>query len=204
MAPPRTFDYDVLNQLIREHPDWSNLELAQVMTDYERKVRHDPKYPDILENSVSKVVSRYRQRWRSEDKPVRERPYGRIIPWPGIPGEYSMRTELRHLRVLARIEAGQAKRVPPRELRQARAFAARLRRTRQVVDITDDGEPYVRPARRDELAHGKIRKLTADVRQDWLDKVAGTDSEAVRQRADLLDRLAAAHGGRGELPEVDK
>lgn len=187
MAPPRTFNYDVLNDLIREHPDWSNLELAKVMTEYERKVRHDPKYPDILENSVSKVVSRYRQRWRSEARPVRERPYGRIIPWPGIPGEYSMRTELRHLRVLARIEAGQDRGVPARERRQAEAFAARLRRDRQVVDITDDGEPYVRPAKPGETG------LTARVRQDWLDKVAKTDYDSLRQREDLLTRLEEAH-----------
>jgi hypothetical protein len=180
LAPPRSFDYDILNQIMRDRPELEVRELARLMTNYERFQCPlgihwlddiqcgSPRYPVIKPNSVSHAVSQLRATWEDEGRPVRDRPYGRLIPWPGIPEEYSMDTRLRHLKTLAQIDRGQT--VTPTRERQATAFKADLERRKHVIDITDEGEPYDRPARPGELdRHGRLRKLTADVREDWLD-----------------------------------
>lgn len=179
MPPDRTFDYDVLNQLIRDHPEASNRQYAEWMTNYERQVREDPSYPAILPNTIARAISMYRKRWADEGRPVKDRQFGRLIPWPNIPQAYIMDTRLRHLKTLEKMNLGQP--VTDRQERQARAFRRRLQQQRRVVDITDTGRPFDRPALPNELdADGNLLKLTADVRDDWLKKSGEVDDDYLR------------------------
>lgn len=189
MAPPRTFDYDVLNQVIRDHPAWSNQQYADVMTQFERRVRGDPGYPPVKANAIARAISQMRTTWEAEGRPVRDRPYGRLIPWPGIPQDFIMDTSLRHLKTLEKARLGQP--VSVRDHRQALAFEDRLRRQRRVVDIRANGKPFERIAEPHELdASGRLIKLTADVRPEWLAKM---DDGGIESREDYLTKLEDRH-----------
>jgi len=69
MPPPRTFDYDVLNRLVRDHPEYSNIQYASIMTQYERDTRHDEHYPMILPNAIARAISQFRARWQTREGP---------------------------------------------------------------------------------------------------------------------------------------
>lgn len=182
MAPPRTFNYDVLNQIIRDNPEWSNQELADVITQYERAARRDPRYPPIKPNAIARAKSTMRPTWEHEGRPIPDRAYGRLIPWPGIPQQFIMDTKLRHLRTLKRIELGEQ--LTPRQRRQALAYKAHLLGKGLVVDITDEGEPYERLATSKEAG-----QLMAEVRPEWLAQVTG----AVPLSMDYLKGLMQRH-----------
>src|SRR6185437_14144838 len=173
MAPPRSFDYDVLNQVMLDRPELESQQLADILTDYERfhcrqgihwlrgKQCGSPDYPVIQPNSISRVVSQMRAVWEDEDRPVRDRPYGRLLPWPGLPFESAMSTPMRHLKTLARSELGQT--VTEQAKRQALNFKARLEAKKTLIDIDDDGMPLERPARPDELdSSGSLLRLYAE------------------------------------------
>jgi hypothetical protein len=201
LAPPRSFDYDVLNQVMRDNPELKSRQLADIMTNYERchckqgthwlqdRQCGSPDYPRIQANGISRVVSQLRNTWEEEGRPVRDRPFGRLIPWSGIPQEYVMDTSLRHLKTLALLAKGQT--VTPQRERQALAFRARLEDEKIVIDITDEGRPYERPANPDELdKSGGLKKLTADVRPGWL---ARELPAGIERREDYLRKLEAIH-----------
>jgi len=175
MPPPRTFDYDVLNRLVRDHPEYSNIQYASIMTQYERDTRHDEHYPMILPNAIARAISQFRARWADEGRPIKPRQYGRLVPWPGLPHASLMAAPMRHIKTLAKLKLNQ--RVPAKDERLARRFVARLEAGRQIVDIDDQtGKVLIRDARPDELdSSGRLIKPTADVRQAWLDKAGEPD-----------------------------
>ena len=153
MAPPRTFDYDLLKRLIREHPDWPYARLAAALTEDVR--RTDPHALDILPDAVRRVVHDYRDRWEREGTAVPDRRLGNDIrvPLSRVSENYWMATPTRYLRELYNARQGLA---PVGESGEQRRRAvlrweARLRETGQIVDITSLGEVIVRPATPDEL-----------------------------------------------------
>jgi len=148
MAPPRTFDYDLLKQLVRDHPDWSYHEYASVLTLDMRQKTGDPSYPAVMPNSVAAAISRNRDRWRDDGVLIEDQRvpvYSELIParWH-IPEVYKMDTHLRKLRTLARLRRGLG--AAPREARQALQFERTLRDRKEVVDVTPQGRPIIRPA----------------------------------------------------------
>ena len=148
MAPPRTFDYELLKQLVREHPDWSYHEYARVLTRDMRDKTGDPKYPAVMPNAIAAAISRNRDRWVDEGLMVEDQRlpiYTELIParWR-IPEAYRMDTHLRKLRTLARLRRGLG--ADPRAARQALQFERTLRERKEVVDITAQGRPVTRPA----------------------------------------------------------
>jgi hypothetical protein len=148
MAPPRTFDYDLLKQLYKEHPDWSYHQYAQTLTLDMRNKLGDPHYPAIMPNSVAAAISRNRDRWADEGIIIQDKAvpvYRELIPerWH-IPEIHRMDTHLRKLRTLARLRRGLG--ASSKEARQALQFERTLRERKEVVDITPQGRPVVRPA----------------------------------------------------------
>lgn len=182
MAPPRSFDYDRLNELMREQPELTTQQLADAMTYYERyqctqgihwhqgEQCGSATYPRIEGNSISGAVAQKRRVWDEEGRPVRGRPYHRLIPWLGIPndapGYWLMDMRLRHLKTLRAAELGS--RTDPVKLRQAQDWAARMRQDKRVVDVTDEGQPFDRAANPDELDEdGELIRLWALPRPGW-------------------------------------
>jgi hypothetical protein len=148
MAPPRSFDYELLKQLVREHPDWSYHQYAQVLTLDMRNKTGDPHYPAVLPNAVAAAISRYKPRWADDGLVIEDQRmpvYRELIPerWH-IPEIHRMHTHLRKLRTLARLRRGLG--ASEKESRQALQFEKTLRLRKEVVDITPRGEPVLRPA----------------------------------------------------------
>lgn len=152
MSAPRSFDYGYLEQLVREHGDWSHHEYAVAVTAHEREVRNDPGYGPILQNTITAVLSRYRDTWleRGVVAPF-SRDAKRKIPWTGLTQEQMMSTTLRKLKVLADLDAGGAGSSDPRRVKLALQYERKLRDRKLVVDLTPTGAIYERPARPDEL-----------------------------------------------------
>ena len=164
MAPPRTYDLELLKRLVRNHPDWSYHEYARVLTDDMRARTGDPRYPVILPNTVAAAISRYRDRWREDGIRVddnRMPVYRELIParWRVSPA-HKMDTPLKHLRTIARLRRGLG--ASQMDARQALAFERRLRERREVVDVTPNGRPVIRPAAHWELdGKGELIEIVA-------------------------------------------
>jgi len=167
MPPPRSFDYDLLKDLIREHSDWQYHEYATALT---KKLREsDPDAIAILPNTVSQIFSRYRDRWKDEGVPMPERGlpahrgqqvYTELIWWQGIPAEQRMHTYLRKLRDIARMRRG-LEVGSKYGAKQATEFEERLRATKQVVDVVA-GTPVLRLAKPEELdGTGELIEIVA-------------------------------------------
>lgn len=162
MAARRAFDHDKLRQLVYEHPDWTHNQYARVLTDMARA--DNPNAPPVNPGSVGGVISRNRDNiWPEQGYRVREVPqtiYSEWI-WFQTAPEYKMNNIMRKLRAIARIRNG----VPVRDrslVTAAPAFEQNLRAMRQVVDVTEDGKPYVRDARPDELGEdGELIEIVA-------------------------------------------
>jgi len=163
MAPPRSYSYALLQQLVVEHPDWSYQEYAKALTADMRKTLNDPGYPAVLSNSVAAAISRYRERWADEGVAVPEKGPKRadLIPWQNIPEKHKMHVYLRKLRTLAMLRRGEHP-SNPREERQARQFERELRQAKQVVDLGPLGRPLLRPAEPWELdSEGELIDVVA-------------------------------------------
>jgi hypothetical protein len=148
MAPQRTFDYELLKQLVREHGDWSYREYAQTLTLDMRNKTGDPKYPAVMPNAVAAVISRNRDRWADDGLVVDDQRmpvYRELIParWK-LPERHQMDTHIRKLRTLARLRRGLG--ATEKDARQALQFERTLRDRKQVVDVTPAGRPVLRPA----------------------------------------------------------
>jgi hypothetical protein len=175
MAPPRTFDYELLKQLVREHPDWSYHDYARVLTLDMRNRTGDPGYPFVMPNTVAAAIGRNRDRWAEEGIRIEDNRvpvYSELIPrsWYIAPS-HKMDTELRHLRVIARLRRGVE--TSSKEERQARQFEQRLRTRREVVDVSPRGRPVIRPAEPWELDEtGQLREIVAQPRPRELQGVA--------------------------------
>jgi hypothetical protein len=48
----RTFDYEYLQRLVQEHPDYPVWRIAELQTTYERASRCDASYPEILPSAI--------------------------------------------------------------------------------------------------------------------------------------------------------
>jgi hypothetical protein len=164
MAPPRTFDYDLLKRLVRDHPEQSYARYAEILTDDARQ--QDPYAPPVLPDSIRRVVSQYRDRWEDEGVKVPDRKLGADIrvPLAGVSENYWMATPVRYLREIwnerngrPALSDGTAK-----IRRAALRWEGRLRETREIVDITSLGEVIVRPAVPDELDEdGNLAEISA-------------------------------------------
>lgn len=165
MAPPRTFDYDLLKRLVRDHPEWPYADYAEELT---RDVRtRDPRAPVILPDSIRRVVSQHRAQWLDEGVPVPVRgvihadlmpPLGSVAP------NQRMSTPLRYLREISKQRRGEQPVTDSERIirRQALRWEARNRENREIVDITEHGFVEVRPARADELdEQGNLLELAA-------------------------------------------
>ena len=166
MAPPRTFDYDLLKELVKQHPDWSYHQYAQVLTRDMRNTTGDRNYPPVMPNSVAAAISRYKDRWAEDGLIITDQRvpvYRELIPerWRVTPSD-RMATELRHLRTIARLRRGDG--ATGKEARQALQFERRLRANREVVDVTPRGRVVVRPAMPWELdSTGDLVDIVAQV-----------------------------------------
>lgn len=165
MAPPRTFDYERLKKLIREHPDWTYPRYADELTATARAA--DPGAPRVLPYSVRRVVSQYRDTWQDEGLkvPLRGTVNTDLLPPTGsIAPSQRMTTPLRYLREISQQRRGEEPYTPTgaERRRQALRWEARLRENREIVDITANGIIEVRPAGADELDdQGNLLELAA-------------------------------------------
>jgi hypothetical protein len=171
MAPPRTFSYDLLKRLVREHPEWPYADYADVLTADVRKT--NPRAKRILPQSVRRVVSQYGDRWREEGVSIPSRgivhadlmpPLGSVAP------SERMSTPLRYLREISQERRGEAPFTDHarQARRQALRWEARLRERREITDLTDRGRVIVRPARADELGRdGQLLELAAWALPGW-------------------------------------
>jgi hypothetical protein len=148
MAPPRTFDYELLKRLLREHPDWPMYLLAKTLS--EDNWTRNPHAQPVRENAVATAISKHRFEWQFEGVPVGDRRnpiYDDLIPptWKVAEGQ-RMHIHLRKLRTLGRLRRGTDVGSDPKGERQALQFEGKLRETSQVVDISPKGVPYLRSA----------------------------------------------------------
>ena len=72
MAPPRTFDFDVLKRLLKDHPEWTYTQLADALTDDNRTAStDDPRHNLIVvPHIVAATISRLRAQWEAEGVPM--------------------------------------------------------------------------------------------------------------------------------------
>lgn len=165
MAPPRTFDYELLKKLVREHPEMPYDGYADVLTKDARKA--DPRAPRVLPGSVRRVISLYRDQWQEEGVPIPLRGvvHADLMPPTGsLAPSQRMATPVRYLREVSKARRGESP-VTEHEAvsrRQALRWAARLQENREIVDISENGYVLVRPARADELdSKGNLIELAA-------------------------------------------
>jgi len=171
MAPPRTFDYDLLKQLIRQHPEWGYAQYADVLTAEARK--DDPRAPRVLPDSTRRVVSQYRDQWEEEGMKIPVR--GVILddllpPLATVAPNQRMATELRYLREISKERCGEAAVTDNEAVMRHRAirWEARMRENREIADVTELGSVIVRPARADELNEdGSLREVAAWALPGW-------------------------------------
>jgi hypothetical protein len=149
MAPPRSFDYELLKQLVREHPDWTMHQYATELT------AHNPAGQEpVRRDAVTAAIGRNRDRWKLDGVDAgwdrRQPVYGELIPWSPMKEQFKMHVYLRKLRTIARMRRGLTV-DSPRETRQALQFEKMLRETKQVVTLGPRGRPVLVQAREDEL-----------------------------------------------------
>lgn len=165
MAPPRTFDYDLLKRLVRDHPGWPHDRYADVLTKDVR--RSNPSAPRVLPHSISRVISLYRDKWQEEGVTLTQRGvvFGRLVPPLGaVAPSQRMATPLRYLREIAKQRQG-LKPVTDNERvlrRQALRWEERMRENREIADISPNGIVVTRPAGAGELDdEGELIELAA-------------------------------------------
>jgi hypothetical protein len=171
MAPPRTFDYDLLKLLIREHPGWPYAQYADRLTDDARS--KDPAAPRVLPDSVRRVVSQYRDQWQEQgvSVPVRGVVHGNLMPPLGsVAPNQRMSTPLRYLREVSKERKHEEPFTDAEAVmrRQALRWEVRLRANREIVDLGEHGRVLVRPAKPGELdAKGELIDVAAWVLPGW-------------------------------------
>lgn len=153
MATERTYDYDYLRKLLREHPTWSHRQIAAAITEQERTKRKDPTYPAITVHAIASVKYRYRDTWDELGDHVRSTakhdPMRRSQPFNNLPKDHYYDFEIQALRTLTKMARGEP--VSDKRRKEAENITKRLRKNTEVVDMTYNGEPYIRLARPDEL-----------------------------------------------------
>lgn len=156
MATERTYDYDYLRKLLREHPTWPHRQIAAAITEHERQKRKDPTYPAITVHAIASAKYRYRDTWdelAGEDGrrivSLKHDPNLRSQPFNNLPKEHYYDYEIQALRTLSRLARGEP--VAEKRRKEAENLAKRLRNRREVIDLNWEGKPYIRAARPDEV-----------------------------------------------------
>lgn len=176
MAPPRTFNLDLLKQLITEHPDWTNPRYAEALT---ADNRANGGRTVVTAHLVSATVTRMRQAWEAEGilvprKRRRSQLVATLVANTGveIPDLLQDQIQLRRLRQLDRLADGLPVGGHEGEAERARAFEAKLRAERHVIDLYPDGTCFEREAAPHEI----------DTRNQLVSIVASYRPSAMAQR----------------------
>jgi hypothetical protein len=152
VATERTYDYDYLRKLLREHPDWPHRQIAAAITEHERQKRNDPSYPPITVHAIASAKYRYRDTWDElgdHIESLRHNPRIRSQPFNNLPKEHNYDYEIQVLHALTKMSRGEP--VNERRRKEAENLTRKLRATSSVIDLNYKGEPYIRKARPDEL-----------------------------------------------------
>jgi len=152
VATERTYDYEYLRKLLREHPEWPHRQVAAAITEHERTKRGDPKYPAISVHAIASAKYRYRDIWEELGERIEALPHDptrRSQPFNNLPKEYCYSYEIQALRTLTKIARGEP--VSEKRRREAENLTKKLRRWGSVIDLSYNGEPYIRQARPDEV-----------------------------------------------------
>lgn len=186
MATERTYDYDYLRKLFREHPDWAHRQIADAVTEHERTTRSDPDYPRITVAAVASAKYRYKDTWREQGDTIAvapKDPHKRSQPFKNLPKEYWHNQNIANLRILTRLASGETG-ISEKKVKDATSFARKLDASRQVVDLDFRGRPYLRPARADELdQEGNLVDFYARYPGLTDDQWAALDTPAARAAA---------------------
>jgi hypothetical protein len=193
VAMARMYDYDYLRKLLREHPEWPHRQVAAAITEHERAVRGDPKYPPITVHAVASAKYRYRDTWDELGDNIaslKHDPMRRSQPFNNLPKEYYYTVEIQALRTLSKMSRGGP--VTDKRRREAENLVAKLVANREVIDVTPRGQPYRRRARPDEVdGEGNLIGHTARhhglTDSEW--KLLGSPEARAKMSADR-----AAHG----------
>lgn len=179
MAPPRTFDFDVLKQLLKDHPDWTYTQLAEELTRDNRSTGPgDPRHNlVVVPHIVAATVSRLRPKWEAEGIPMPTKRrsselVATLVRNTGvtIPDALQDQIELRRLRQLDRIKARLPVGGHDGEAGRARAFEQELRRERLVLDLHPDGTVFRRAAAPWEIDdHNQLISIVAAYRPPGYD-----------------------------------
>ncbi|TVZ01220.1 hypothetical protein EAS64_33620 [Trebonia kvetii] len=165
MAPPRSFDWDLLKRLAIEHPDWGIFQYGKALDN--DNAEHGR--PPVNLSSVKTVLSRKGPEWGYAPKAVVR--YDEMAPPPGtLATEHKMHTLMRYLRDLAAADRGhEPDTASGRMLRQTSlTWREEMIADRRIVDLTADGQPIVREARSEELsAEGEPLSLMAWMIHGW-------------------------------------
>jgi len=155
MAPPATFSLGKLKELLRAHPVWTNVQLAEALTEDNRLNGRDT---TVSPHLVAATIYRKRQVWESEGviRPLQRRTSqlcAALFANTGVrvPDMLQDQDILRKLRVLDRLADGLPVGGHPSEADRAKRFEATLRQQRKVVDLYPDGTAFLRPAAPHEL-----------------------------------------------------
>lgn len=152
MATERTYDYDFLRRVLREHPDWPTRQVARAVTDHEREVRKDDSFPEVSIGAIASAKYRWRDTWAQQGQPIptaAKDPTKRSQPFKNVPKEFYYSYLIQNLRVISKLSHGEA--VSVKKEAEARTLMRKLDKRKEVIDLTFRGEAITRPARPDEL-----------------------------------------------------
>lgn len=166
MPARRAFDWDLLRQLVTDDPGLSDYQLAQALTEDNRKRG----MPPASKSTVRTVLDRKREEWGIA---LRTNKLAEVLPPEGsLDPASNGATQMAYLRDLANAKAGiEPSTQPMAEVRSAAlGWAQRLRQGRQVVDLTSAGVPITREATASELnSRGELISLMAWRVPGWRD-----------------------------------
>jgi hypothetical protein len=202
VAMERTFDYEQLRKLIRDHPEWSHRQLAAAMTEYERKARRDPGHPAVSVHAVASTKYRYRDQWTEQGDNIqssKKDPARRSQPFNHLPRDHYHGYEIQALRTQSKIDRGEP--VTGKRRREAENLFRKLRSTGSVIDVTCQGEPYIRPARPDEI-DGEGNLIEYAARFPGLDELQWKALRTPEARAAASSRWRALVRAGLEIGEV--
>lgn len=159
MAPTPTYNKDELFRLVEQHPDETHYEIARALTKWNYAHGRDV---TVNVHTVSQAIHRYRDEMTERGILVGNRnPESALIKelkrnsgTRSFPADQSTANlVLRRLRQADRLARG-LKMSDPREDAKARSWVAQRNALREVVDVSEDGVPYLRPAEPWELDAG--------------------------------------------------
>jgi hypothetical protein len=155
MAPKSSFDKEMLFVILRDHPDWSRWGIAQELTLHNYAMGLNVK---VNVSTVYNAIHKFRDELESQGiHTAKNAECPLITELKRVTGQRTLTTEvhqnsleLRRLRQIWRMRAGLAL-YDEAEVSKARSWEEQRKMLRQVVDISDDGVPYLRPAAHWEL-----------------------------------------------------